>query len=385
MRDTRRKPVRILYIHHTLRDQSYNLLLWNLAKRMDRRDFRILVACLREGGPYEEKLRDLGIEVRNFDLKTILDVRIIYHLARLIKEHRIDMIQTSVFPADVYGRISGRLANVKTIISTVHRANDHKQETIYRFLWWVDTLTMTLTSNLVAVSEGVKRYVIGLHRANPDKVKVIYNGIDVSKYPLHVDASIMKRELKLQGCSAVVGYVGRLISVKGLTYLIEAAHRILKRRKNVHFLIVGDGPLRDYLTEKVKKLEMGENVHFVGFRDDIPEVLTTMDIVVQPSLYEGFPLAILEAMCSAKPVVATRVGGVPEVVEHQRTGLLIPPGDAEALTEAIMWLLDDPVKCEKMGRDARRKVTSQFNIERMVTEYEAFYRDLSVCRTVFRR
>ena len=367
------KPIRILYIHHTFRNQSGSLLLWNIAKGLDKKKYQVFAACLREGGPYEGKLRDIGVEVKNFDLKTLLDIRIIFRLVHYIKQNNIDIVETAVFPSDVYGRISARLANVPIIISTMHRVEDHKQERIYRLFFFVDTLTMPLTTKMIAVSEAVKDYLISWHKVRPDRIRVVYNGIEAHKYSPNVDVEEYKSKFNLNSDMPTVAFIGRLVKVKGIKYFLEAAAVILRGGKRVQFLVVGDGPLKEHLIQRAKNLKIDEDVHFIGFRKDIPQVLSVIDILVVPSLWEGLPLIVLESMFAGRPIVATKVGGIPEAIKHRETGMLVAPRNSHALAKAILEFLNDPEKRKEMGEKGRQRALKYFNVERMVKEYESIY------------
>ena len=347
--------------------------MWNIAKRIDKNKYQVFAACLREGGPYEDKLRHIGVKVKNFDLKTLVDIRIILRLVRYIKQNKIDIVETAVFPADVYGRISARLANVPVIISTMHRVADHKQEAIYRVLFFADTLTMALTTRIIAVSKAGKNYLISWHRVKPDKIRVIYNGIAPLKYDHSIDIKKYKRKLNLQHDMPTVAFIGRLVTLKGVNYLLEAAASILRSGERVQFVVVGDGPLKKRLINHAKSLGVSKHVHFIGFRKDIPQILSVIDILVVPSLWEGLPLTILEAMFAGKPIIATRVGGIPEAVMDRETGILISPRDCHALSRGILELLNDPKKRKEMGEKGKQRALRHFDVDRMVKEYSDIY------------
>jgi len=375
------KPTKILYIHHTFRNQSGSVLLWNIAKRINRKKYKIFAACLREGGPYEDKLRNIGVTVKNFDLKTLLDLRIIPRLVRYIKQNNIDIVETAVFPSDVYGRVSARLANVPVIISTMHRVEDHKQETIYRFLPFVDMLTMALTTRIIAVSGAVKNYLIRRHKIRPEKISVIYNGIDVNKYKSHTNITEFKKQFNLEPSIPIVAFIGRLVKVKGVSYFLEATASVLRSGKKAQFLVVGDGPLKQSLVKQTQKLGIEQHVFFIGFRKDIPKILSLIDILVVPSLWEGLPLTILETMSAGKPIIAARVGGIPEAIKNGETGILVPPKNPEALSGAINDLLAAPKKRKEMGEKAKQRALQLFDVERMVKEYENLYDACAVSQT----
>lgn len=368
-----RRPIRILYIHHTFRNQSGSFLLWNIAKRIDRKKYKVFAVCLREGGPYESKLRAIGVEVKNFDMKSLLDVRIIFRLVRYIKQNGIDIVETAVFPSDVYGRISAKIAGVPIIISTMHRVEDHKQEPIYRALFFADTLTMSLTTRLIAVSRAGKRYLVSWHKVQPKKISVIYNGLDADDYKLSIDRDEYKAVLGIDRDIPTIVFVGRLVELKGVSFLLKAANSILKDGVSAQFVIAGDGPLKQRLVEEARVLGISEHVHFIGFRKDIPKILSITDILVVPSLWEGLPLTVLEAMFAGKAIVATKVGGIPEASKDGDSGILVSPRDTVGLMDGILSLLKNPEKRKNMGERAKERAIKYFDVERMVKEYERIY------------
>lgn len=373
MHKGKKRPIRILYIHHTFRNQSGSFLLWNIAKRIDKTKYKVFAACLREGGPYETKLREIGVEIKNFDLKTLLDIRIIPRLIRYIKQNEIDIVETAVFPSDVYGRISARLANVPIIISTMHRVEDHKQEFMYRLLFFADTLTMPLTTKMIAVSQAVKQYLTTWHKVSPDKIRVIYNGIDPDIYDSSIDIPEYKRALGLHHDIPIVAFIGRLVKLKGVNYFLRAAASILKGDKAAQFMVVGDGPLKHSLIKQAESLGVSQHVHFIGFRKDIPQILSIIDILIVPSLWEGLPLTILEAMLAGKPIIATRVGGIPEAIKEGKSGILVPPRDVDALRDSVLELLKSPEKRKELGEGGKQRALQYFDIERMVRDYTGVY------------
>lgn len=366
------RKIKILYIHHTFRPQSYNSLLLELAKRINRDRYEIAVCCLREGGPYEQKFKDIGLDVKNLNMKTVLDIRIIPRLIKYIKKKKVDVVHTALIPADVYGLISARLAGVPLIFSTIHNVDYYWQERKYFLYRAADRVSMRFATHIVAVSKAVENFISQWPEMRSN-ITTIYNGIDSQKYNENIDARNYKTELGLQGQVPTVGVTARIVRDKGLEFLLEAASYILQGGRQVQFLVVGDGPLRGKLESHAKKLRIEHNVFFTGFREDIPQILAILDIFVLPSLCEALPTSIIEAMFSGKPIIATNVGGIPEVVVDGETGILIPPKDSKILAEAITELLDSPEKRKRMGEMGRQRAFNHFSVEKMVENYEKFY------------
>jgi glycosyltransferase involved in cell wall biosynthesis len=347
--------------------------LFEFARRTDKGKYEILACCLREGGPYEERLKSIGVPVKNFKMRNVFEFWVIAKIVKFIRENEIDIVNTAVFPADVYGRISARIAGVPTILSTMLRFEDHKQERSYRRLFFLDRFTMPLTTKLIAISETVRKYILQWHRIKPEKVVTLYPGIDVERYNLVDKASVANGKFAFDGSCVIAGTIGRLVEVKGLEYFLESIPQIVNSNQDVRFLIVGTGPLEESLKMKARVLGIESYVHFTGFVEDLEGIWKALDIFVTTSLSEGLPLAVLEAMAMGKPVVATAVGGVREIVIQGVTGILVPPKSPASLAAALCSLLDCPSKRQKMGKKGRQRVLHNFSLDRMVRNYEEFY------------
>jgi glycosyltransferase involved in cell wall biosynthesis len=184
-------------------------------------------------------------------------------------------------------------------------------------------------------------------------------------------------QLGLGAGSKLIATVGRLAEAKGHSFLIDAAKPIISRFPEAHFLIIGDGDLRGSLERQTDESGVTENVHFLGYSEVVADLLTAADLFVLPSLWEGLSVALLEAMAAAKPIVATAVAGTEEALVPGRTGLVVPPGDSQALADGILQLLRDPARAQAMGQAARQRVERQFSAERNAAEHVALYRRLS--------
>ncbi|MCH7664250.1 MAG: GT4 family glycosyltransferase PelF [Chloroflexi bacterium] len=210
----------------------------------------------------------------------------------------------------------------------------------------------------------------------PQKVMTIYNGIDIAAYGKAVDRTAWLRMLSVPLDSLVVGMVGRLVPVKDHKTFFQAARLVLDALPTVRFLVVGDGPLESELKNDVQELGISNEVSFLGYRDDIPELMSLFDLAVISSLHESFSLVLAEANACGKAVVATRVGGIPELVEDGVTGILVPPKEPELLARAIVDLLQDSSRRQAMGLAGRARVEERFTIEKMVRSYESLYESL---------
>jgi glycosyltransferase involved in cell wall biosynthesis len=210
-----------------------------------------------------------------------------------------------------------------------------------------------------------------------DKIRVIDNGISLDRFEKRVETKKMKTQLGLGEKTRVIGTIGSLVIEKGHIYLLEAARQILDVVKDLKFLIVGDGPLRKALEEKSEELGIKKDVIFMGQRKDVPELLTVMDIFVLPSIKEGLPVALLEAMAAKRPIVATRVGAIPRVIESKDIGILVEPKDISGLREALAGLIDDPEKMNLLARGGFDRVSMDFSSDGMCKHYLKLYNEIT--------
>ena len=232
---------------------------------------------------------------------------------------------------------------------------------------------------MVAVSQDLKRFVCDRLGIAEKRVEVIYNGVAQAQTVTDEETQKCKAEIGISGLYPVLGVVGSLYPVKGHSFLLEAMPEILRRWSKAVLLVIGRGELEVALKERAEQLVIGAHIHFLGMRQDVPRLLSVLDAFVLPSLSEGLSLALLEAMASGKPVVATRVGGNPELIDHGRTGFLVQPEDAKDLAANLVKLLCDPGMMQEFGRQGVERVRQHFSMGQMVDRYRNLYaRSLSV-------
>jgi glycosyltransferase involved in cell wall biosynthesis len=209
------------------------------------------------------------------------------------------------------------------------------------------------------------------------KIRVVDNGIALERFAKLVETNIVKNQLGLDEKIRIIGTIGSLVIEKGHIYLLEAARQILDVVKDLKFLIIGDGPLRKALEEKSEELGIKKDIIFMGQRKDIPELLMAMDVFVLPSIKEGLPIALLEAMASKRPVIATRIGAIPNVIENEDIGVLVEPEDITGLRDAIMNLLNDPGRMNLLARKGFDRVCRDFSSDEMAKNYLKLYNELT--------
>ncbi len=237
---------------------------------------------------------------------------------------------------------------------------------------WPYMFAIRFCSRIISVSEATARFLNKKRHVPAHKIRVIPYGVDLKKYKVDNNSEIRKK-MGLNGQNLVIGVVGRLHPQKGHIYLIEASERIIKEFPEVKFVFAGDGALREELEKRIQDKNLEKNFLLLGYRSDIPEVLKSLDVFVLPSLYEGLPNVVLEAMAAGKPVVATSVDGTVEAVVNNVTGFLIPPINIEALQNAILKVLRNKEMANQMGRKGRERVEEHFSLEKQVQSFEKLY------------
>lgn len=341
-----------------------------LATHLDRKRFRLEVIVPGEGalGPL---LTSLGVSVHRVDLSRLVRPGAIGELARLLRRLRPDLLQSHGARSNFYARVAGRLARVP-VLSTVHNSlRDYPVAPARRVAYLaVDRLTLPLASRVLCVAQA-------LAREYGPRAVVIHNGIDLARFdPAAVSRAAARRALALDA-GAVIGFVGRLTAQKDPLTFLRVVAAVRADVPGLQALVVGDGPLREAVQREIARLGLEGICRLTGVRRDIPAVLGAMDLFVLSSVSEGFPFAVLEAMAMERPVVATAVNGVSELVEDGVSGLLAPPGDPRALAGAALALLNEPERAQALGRAARARVAERFSVARMVERTQALYLELA--------
>ncbi|MBI4342291.1 MAG: glycosyltransferase [Candidatus Omnitrophica bacterium] len=298
--------------------------------------------------------------------------RTFIQLYRVIRRLRPAVVHTGLFTADLYGRLAARLAGVRVVVSTVHSVDFDKPS---RHVM-ADRLLRGLTDRFIATAGAVRTVLNEREGVPPERTTVIYNGVNLREFTPASSNGHLRAELGLPAEDPVIGIVGRLVPVKDHETFLYAAALVRQAMPRSRFLIVGDGARRAPLEHLIDQLDLRGHVRFLGSRSEVAPVYDLLDLLVVSSRYEGCCRVILEAMAMSKPVVATAVGGNPELVSSGRTGLLVPPEDPRHLADAILELLDHPDRARAMGRSARHRVEQRFSLERMVEETDRVYQEL---------
>jgi glycosyltransferase involved in cell wall biosynthesis len=342
-----------------------------LALGLRDRGYDIRVASLLSGGEIAEELRAAGIQVADIGIDQ-KPMQAVWGLLRLLRRDRPLILHTFLFHANLLGRIVGRLARVPLVIASERSVEPTKS--VVRVL--IDRFTWRFASIWTANAEAVRQVLHEREGVDRSRIAVIPTAVDIERFsprPRNAGELDIRRRLNVQPDEILLVSVGRLDALKGHDTLVEAFRLLASSRPNIRLALVGDGRERGALEARVASAGLTARVSFIGGTADVASYLRASDLFVLASNTEGMPGALLEAMALGLPVVATSVGGTPEVVVDAVTGLLVPPRDSAALASAIGRLIDDPgLRCQ-MGLRARARATESFSIGRILDLTEALY------------
>lgn len=365
------QKTRIFYITTDSNIGGTERMLLALLKNLDRERFEPFLCVLKPGGRLLEEARKLNVETECLNVSSKFDFMVLSRLKSLLIRENPSVLHTFLFHANILGRIAGSSCRIPVIISS-QRSVDEWRKFYHSVLdGWSSRFCHLIISN----SEAGRRRLIEREKIPADKIITIHNGIDVSRFEIEIDVQKKRKELGLDPDDKVIGIIANLRRVKGHRYMFEALRDLHSRIKDVKIklLVVGEGKLKRQLGDLADRLKIKDSVVFCGFRDDIPEVLRAIDILVLPSLWEGFPVSVLEAMASGLPVVASDVGGVSEVVQNGRNGVLVRPADYRHLSTALYNLIREPERILRLGAEGKKLVGEKFTLKKMIEDTEDIY------------
>lgn len=343
---------------------------------------RVCVLQERHGNPLAAEVTALGVPVDLLPVPYLRDVTAVPRLLTYLRHHKADLVHTQLELSNTLGTVAAALLRLPTVC-TLHTIDElqpgSKTARRIRLMWWV---LRHFCQRIVAVSEETRQHHMEVAGFAPSQTVTLYNGIDLSHFAPRDSAhqTAVRTALNIPPHAQLLTTVAVLRQPKGIQHMLEAMPHLLTAVPHAHYLIVGDGDYRPALEAQVTQLALGERVHFAGQRRDVADLLAASDLFVLPTLTDALPTVLMEAMALRLPLLATAVGGVPEMVENGRNGLLVPPGNANQLAAAAIDLLQNADKRREMGENGRWLVEQKFNIQRQAAELAALYRTLLQAR-----
>ena len=357
------------------------LFAW-MIPRFDPERFNVSLVSLRKKDLSEETLDSYGIDI-SYLHRSKFDPATLPALLKIIDRKQIDILHLHGYGATTFGRMAGGMKRIPTIL--------HEHANLTTTPWFqkiADAALAPLTDIAIAVSQSTADFVINARRVPPEKVKVVYLGVPLEEFSRPRDAAEIasaRAELGIRPGEFAIGTVTRLHDSKGNSYLVDAARRVLDQRPHTRFFVVGEGPLREPLEQQARQLGLGDRFVFHGFAKDVPRVVSAFDVSVFPSLWEGTPLTVFEALAMGKAIVATDADGLLDVLTDDRDALIVPKRNAEALAAGLVRMMDDEAVRVRLSGSARA-TGQQYDIAAFVRKMEQLYEILHrVSRATHRR
>lgn len=364
------KKIRLMQITHDLAIGGLQQVIVNLCRTIDKNKFDVSVLCLRDGGEFLDEVEEMNIKVYVLPQKSNgVDYFAFLKVAKILRQENIDIIHTHNTQPFIDGTIGAIFSNTRTLVHTDHARNfpDKKR---YMFAEW---LMSKYAYKVVGVSEHTSQNLVNYEKISKNKIITIPNGIDESIYNIKINKDNKKKELGIDPSSPVIGLGVRLTQQKGITYLLKAMTSIISAFPDITLLIAGQGESESELKNEAKELGVDKNIRFIGPRMDMPEILKILDLYVLPSIFEGLPMVLLEAMAAGCPIVATDVGGNSMAVIDGKTGVLVETKRPQLLADAIIRLLNDPELRDEYAKNAYERFKAEFTVATMTTRYENLY------------
>ena len=350
-----------------------------ILKHLNKDEFspRVCVFQEKDGNPIADDLRDIGVPVDFLPIPFLRDITALPRLRKYLRESNADIVHTQLEFADTLGNMAAKLLGLPSVC-TIHtlppqdvstRSKSHQVVERFSLRWFCD--------RVIAVSEEARAYYLHLGGVKASQIVTIYNGIDMTIFDsMNIERSSLRRELGIPVDAHLITTVAVLREPKGIQFMLQALPAILSFDPRAYYLIVGDGPHSKALQNEAGKLLQNDRIVFTGMRRDVPRILAASDIFVLPTLTEALPTVLMEAMACRLPVIASAVGGIPEMVINGENGILVFPGDSSQLSDACISLLRDDEVRRSMGVQGRRIVHEKFTIRGQVERMTHLYREL---------
>ncbi len=365
------KKLKICYMLPTMNVGGAERHVIGLGAGLRQRGFDAQIVSIFNEGSLADEIKKEGIPFSCLDAPDGWGPGAFLAIYRWLSKNPVDILHTYLFGFHGVAGFPARLLKIPILISSRREIAEWRKARHAL----IENLGNCFVDRVVCCSQAVRQWTLDHEKISEQKVLTIYNGIDPKRFESG-DGLKIRREFNIPYEAPILGTVANFAQEKGYPYLLEMASQVLEAYPQAWFLIVGSGPLEEEIKQKARKLSYSDRILFAGSRPDVPDLISAMNVFVLASVREGFPNVLLEAMGLGKPVVAARVGGIPELIDSGRNGILVPARDAQALAEAVIHCLKDPLSASRLGNEARRTVTENFSLDRMLNQYETFYRSL---------
>jgi glycosyltransferase involved in cell wall biosynthesis len=375
---------RIIHIHTLPVISGSGLNTYLTMRGMDRTAYEVELACA-PGGKLIDLIRGQGMKVRLFKnlvqpLHPLKDLLGLIDLTRFLRKKRYHIVHTHNSKAGFIGRLAAKWAGVPIIVHTVHGFAFHDREPAWRQILFrnLERLASRWCDKMVFISQPLIDWALRDRITRREKIQKIYSGIEIDHFKPVPDGEkkALKEAWGISEEAPVVGMVSKLWEGKGHTTLIHAFEGLKQEIPEAVLVIVGEGYLRDQLSDLVDRLGLKGSVLFTGFQMDVRRIIATFDVAVLPSFFEGMGRVLLEAMAMGKPLVASSVGGIPDLVHHGKNGLLVTPGSVSELKSGLLTLIRNKALAKEMGKEGRKRISEEFSAGRMAQSIEKLYREL---------
>ena len=377
------EKIRIMHLNSYIGYDGPGRAIIGQAKYTNKKKFNTVICEIKSTRYYEvvREIKNNGCEHISLNRNKFYDLSIILKLAILLKKKKIDILNTNNAIACWYGNIAAKLLRVPIVftlrgVQTENYKFYLKRKYLFKSAIFLDRFTINYADKVVAVSDELRKLYIENEKIPSDKIITIYNAIDLEPFEINYDTMSLRKKLCIQMDAVVVGIVGHLVELKGHECLIKAARIITQKCNNVTFLIVGDGPLKNNLINKVKGYDISKQFIWCGSVKDVAPLLSIMDIFVLPSLTEGLSGALMESMAMGLPGICSNVAGNLEIAVDGETGLIFPVNDYKVLADKLIFLIKNEKIRKEMGERARARAKEKYDMRNLSLKYEELYMEL---------
>lgn len=370
----------VAVVHHSMkRGGGSEQVVYDLLHRLDKNEFRPLLICMFGLGELGRQLKAEGCQTYEHVVHKSYDLRNAFRIAAILQQERVAVLYvTDGFHNMILARMAAFIAGTPHTVLGFHSYDTVLRQSAPKgrrlLLELSDRVFYPGFNHYIALAESHKEYLATVKRLDSAKISVVHNGIDLAPFDRELTVAEARRRFRIPADQPVVGIVAGLRKWKAHDMFLRAAVRVKERVPNTLFLLAGDGPRRAYLERLTADLGLSEHVRFLGVVSEVPTLLQAIDVSVLSSVHEAFPLTLLEAMAARRPVVATNVGSVADIVDDGANGFLVPLGAVEPFADAVVRLLQDPELATQLGQAGRNKVESMFTVDHMVSRTESLFR-----------